>query len=109
MPSIDLLSLHSEVSQHEVAVAFHLPLAAMVDVSKTRSCLFRGHRPYTIIDVTNIVSTAGGRRLGITTMSSEKSDKGFGEIGAKRKGHIEIWGLTGWYLSLLMKTLQLYR
>lgn len=110
-PSIDLLSLHSELSQNEVAVAFHLPLAAFADPSLMRSYLFRGHnRPYTGIDVTNIVLTAGGKELDIKTMSNEdspgeKSD----EVGPGKEGRIEVWGLTGWYLSLLMKTLGVYQ
>ena len=24
-------------------------------------------------------------------------------------GRIEVWGLTGWYISMLMKVLQVYR
>ena len=30
------------------------------------------------------------------------------EIGAGRGG-LEVWGLTGWYLSLLMRALEIYR
>ncbi|KAG5647904.1 hypothetical protein DXG03_007828 [Asterophora parasitica] len=115
LPSIDLLSLHSEVSPHEVAVAFHLPLSTLSDPSRWRQGLFRDNSPYTVLDVTDIVETARGRRLGITTLSSEEgADDGRGgsvdsEVGPGKKEKIEVWGLTGWYLSLLMKTLEVYR
>ncbi|RDB23857.1 putative Nudix hydrolase NudL [Hypsizygus marmoreus] len=107
LPSIDLPSLHGEVSRHEVAVAFHLPLARVADPSKIKSYLFRGERPYTVVDVTDIVHAAGGKTLGITAMTSEESVNGGCDVG--RKGRIEVWGLTGWYLSLLMRTLQVYQ
>ncbi|KAF5373343.1 hypothetical protein D9615_007461 [Tricholomella constricta] len=112
LPSIDLLSLHSEVSPNEVAVAFHLPLATLADPARWRQSLFRESRPYTVLDVTDVVETAGGRRLGITALSSEEGvDDGHvdSEVGSGRKSRIEVWGLTGWYLSLLMKTLQVYQ
>ncbi len=31
------------------------------------------------------------------------------EVGPGVNGRIEVWGLTGWYLSLLMKMMQIYR
>ncbi|KAF8075060.1 NUDIX hydrolase domain-like protein [Lyophyllum atratum] len=110
LPSIDLLSLHSEVSQQEVAMAFHLPLAILADPSRWRPSLFRESRPYTVLDVTDIVEMAGGRKLGITALSSEgRAGDGRDEVGAGRGGRIEVWGLTGWYLSLLMKILRVYQ
>jgi hypothetical protein len=30
------------------------------------------------------------------------------ELGPGGDGRIEVWGLTGWYLSLIMKILQVY-
>jgi len=110
LPSIDILSLHSEVSRQEVAIAFHLPLAILADSTRWRSSLFRENRPYTVVDVTDVVETAGGRKLGITALSNEKGvDDGQDEVGAAKGGRLEVWGLTGWYLSSLMKMLQVYQ
>lgn len=30
------------------------------------------------------------------------------EIGGGKAGRLEVWGLTGWYLNLLMKALNIY-
>ncbi|GLB41724.1 putative NUDIX domain containing protein [Lyophyllum shimeji] len=110
LPSIDLLSLNGQVSPREVAIAFHLPLTALADPSRWRQALFRGSRPYTVIDVSDIVELAGGRKLGITPLSNEEGvDDQPDEVGPGREGRIEVWGLTGWYLSLLMKTLRVYQ
>lgn len=31
------------------------------------------------------------------------------EIGPGVDGRVEVWGLTGWYVTLLMKALHVYR
>lgn len=103
LPSIDLASLQSEVSQSEVAAAFHIPLSALTAPSRMRSHLFRDERPYTVLDVTDLVLAGTGDKVSITAASNEK-----GDFPGKKEGRIEVWGLTGWYLSLLMKTLQIY-
>jgi nudix motif 8 len=103
LPSIDLDSLQSEVSQPEVALAFHLPLSELTAPSRMRSHLFRDERPYTVLDVTDFVQAGAGGEVSITAASNEK-----GEVSGKKEGRIEVWGLTGWYLSLLMKTLRIY-
>ncbi|KAG5635088.1 hypothetical protein H0H81_012487 [Sphagnurus paluster] len=108
LPSLDLLSLHSEVSPKEVAVAFHLPLATLADPTRCRASLFRETRPYTVVDVTDIVETAAGRRLGITGLSCERVTEENRNMDSQRSGRIEVWGLTGWYLSLLMRALQVH-
>jgi len=102
LPSIDLLSLHSELSPNEVAMAFHLPLATIVNPSNMRTRGFRDGRTYPAIDVTDIVSTSKGRRIGVTTESSQDL------IGVTTDGKVEVWGLSGWYLALLMRTLRVY-
>lgn len=103
LPSIDLVSLQSKLSQSEVAAAFHVPLSALIAPSRVRSHLFRDERPYTVLDVTDLVLAGVGDQVSITAASNEK-----GESAGKKEGRIEVWGLTGWYLSLLMKTLQIY-
>lgn len=65
------------------------------------------------MDVTDFVRAARGIRqlegdsdaklnpLPFSEQSEDDSEVG----GGKTAGRIEVWGLTGWYLSLLMKTL----
>ena len=53
--------------------------------------MYRAQEPYWVIDVTELVQSAA---------KEEKSDI---------NGRIEVWGLTGWYISMLMKVLQVYR
>ena len=102
LPSIDLLSLHSEVSPNEVALAFHLPLSTIADPTKLRTDLFRDGRPYTTVDVTDILSVSKGRQIWIAGRPAE-------DVGAvKNDGKVEVWGLSGLYLALLMRTLGVY-
>jgi hypothetical protein len=42
--------------------------------------------------------------------SGEPRESGavMGETAGGLEGDLEVWGLTGWYLSLLMRVLELY-
>ncbi|KAF9462932.1 NUDIX hydrolase domain-like protein [Collybia nuda] len=102
LPSIDLVSLQAEISQREVAAAFHIPLSSLAAPSNKRTCLFRDERPYTVLDVTDLIVADNGDKLSVTVASDEK-----GDVCRGNKGRIEVWGLTGWYLSLLMKALEI--
>lgn len=96
LPSISLTSL--TISQPEVATIFHLPLAALISHARLKPHHFRGGRPYWAIDVSDLVPPGG---------PCESSDtRGQSEING---GRLEVWGLTGWYLCLLMKVLKVYQ
>lgn len=102
--------LLQDVSQPEVATVFHLPLAEMTAPSRLRTSPFRGERPYWAIEVEDLVQTVKGEKADIDRVASglntdsEQRD----EVGPGKDGRLEVWGLTGWYLSLLMRTLQMY-
>ena len=55
-----------------------------------------------MVDVTDIVQPTMSAETATTRAAKEIEDE-------LRSGRIEVWGLTGWYLSLLMKILQMYR
>ncbi|KAH0582938.1 hypothetical protein H2248_010837 [Termitomyces sp. 'cryptogamus'] len=74
LPSLDLLSLRSEVSSHEVALVFHVPLVVLADPRRHRTSSFRGSLPYITVDVQDVVEDAGGREVGITSLSKEGAD-----------------------------------
>ncbi|TFK39964.1 NUDIX hydrolase domain-like protein [Crucibulum laeve] len=105
-PSLDMEVLRREVSQLEVDTVFHLPLSALTSPLRMRSYLFRGRRPYWAIEVTDLVQKDG---VAVDIIPPEDAlielDD---EVGAGRGGRVEIWGLTGWYLSMLMRTLNVY-
>lgn len=107
LPSIHLSSLRA--SAPEVAHVFHLPLAALVQPARLRAHQFRGERPYWAIDVTDIVSSAtkgdGEKKNGQVEWAGETD---VDEVGGGREGKLEVWGLTGWYLNLLMCALGVY-
>ncbi|CAE6527994.1 unnamed protein product [Rhizoctonia solani] len=88
----------------EVAHAFHLPLADIVDLDqrqRLRDHSFRQGRPYWSIDVTDKVSEAPGLTWASAT--------GIDEVGGSdQPGKLEVWGLTGWYVNVLMQWLDLY-
>ena len=111
LPSIDLLSLQDQVSHDEVALAFHLPLSTIADSSRLTKSLFRGDRPYTVIDVTDVIRACGtsGAAIPITSKSSEEDTTNIlYNTRTGQSGSIEVWGLTGWYVSLLMRILGIH-
>ncbi|KAG0699758.1 NUDIX hydrolase domain-like protein [Suillus ampliporus] len=89
-PSISLSSL--TISQPEVATVFHLPLSAFASPARIRPDMFRATSPYWAIDVSDLVSDPLRRP----------------EVDGGKDGRLEVWGLTGWYMSLLMRIIRVY-
>ncbi|EDR14643.1 uncharacterized protein LACBIDRAFT_305483 [Laccaria bicolor S238N-H82] len=98
-PSLDMTELRKQASPLEVATVFHLSLAELVSPSRQRSSLFREERPYYAFDVTDLVQQTD------VVFPTIKSD--VDEIGTGTDGRLEVWGLTGWYLTMLMRILGL--
>jgi hypothetical protein len=85
----------------EVPFAFHLPLSETVEQQRLRAHLFRDQDPYWTIDVTDKVS-------GVPNLTWA-SATGIDEVGGSdRPGKLEVWGLTGWYVNVLMQWLEVY-
>lgn len=62
-----------------------------------------------MVDVTDMVQLtirSSIRAETVATVATRVAEEIKDELGDKR---IEVWGLTGWYLSLLLKILQVYR
>ena len=74
--------------------------------SRIRSSLFRRQEPYWVVDVTDMVQPTTRRSITAETVTIRAAEEIEDELGDKR---IEVWGLTGWYLSLLLKILQVYQ
>lgn len=102
LPSLSLSSL--EISQTEVASIFHLPLAALTSPLRIHSRMFRGERPYWSIDVSDL---AWDDHAVVGNADSQGHER-LTESCIGRHGTLEVWGLTGWYLSLLMKVLNIH-
>ncbi|EKM81811.1 hypothetical protein AGABI1DRAFT_70284 [Agaricus bisporus var. burnettii JB137-S8] len=114
-PSLDLDKIRRAMSISEVAVVFHVPLTELVAASRLRSYLFRAERPYWAVDVTDLVRSAeipSGER-GSTSVSTEEVygavDPQTDEIVPISEAGVEIWGLTGWFLSSLLRRLKVYQ
>jgi hypothetical protein len=112
-PSLDLSKIRRVMSTSEVAVVFHVPLTELTALERLRPYLFRGERPYLAVDVTDLVRSAevlsgatGSTSVSIEAVHGEPPPD---EVGSGRSGRIEIWGLTGWYLSLFLRRLQVYQ
>jgi hypothetical protein len=102
---------------------FHLPLTALVDPARRRSALFERKtfgRAYDALGVGDLVGEFGSADESSENLSDSKEDSGQGgigmvgvrpdllvddEIGPGRFGKTEVWGLTGWYLNVLMRRL----
>ncbi|KAF9005976.1 NUDIX hydrolase domain-like protein [Cyathus striatus] len=104
-PSIDIESIRRNASPAEVETVFHLPLTALVASSRKRSDLFRGERQYWAINATDFISSG----IKTSAVSVDEKYMQVEEVGVGKGGNVEVWGLTGWYLSLLMKTLRVYQ
>jgi len=95
--SISLSSL--TISQPEVATVFHLPLSAFTSPARLRPDMFRVTNPYWAIDVTDLVEGFEG----------VSDPLGRPEVGGGKEARLEVWGLTGWYMSLLMRIIRVYK
>ena len=82
-------------SQSEVAAIFHLPLTTAATPARLRVQHFRGGRPYWAVEVSDLIKGPPRTELSRTN-------------GDGPKERLEVWGLTGWYLFMLMKALKLY-
>jgi len=98
LPSLPMSSLIA--SAPEVAHVFALPLAALVKPTRLQHHLFRGEEPYWAIDVSDLAGVAREAWAGETPVD---------EVGGGRGGRLEVWGLTGWYMGLLMRALDVFR
>lgn len=99
------------MSISEVAAVFHIPLTALTEPRRLRLYLFRGKRPYWSVDVTDLVRPVEGfsEADGTTSVNAVYGKTQYDEVGSGKEGRVEIWGLTGWYLSLLLQRLQVYQ
>ncbi|TRM65268.1 NUDIX hydrolase domain-like protein [Schizophyllum amplum] len=104
LPSVDLHAIREQKALAEVADVFHLPLAEIQP--RTRLSYFRGHQPYNAVNVSDLA--APGRYAAMTRNSPLQSDEDDSEMGASGdpEAKLEIWGLTGWYLTLLTRIMQ---
>ncbi|KAF7308699.1 Nudix hydrolase domain-containing protein [Mycena chlorophos] len=93
LPSIDLDAIRKTASKDEVDFVFHLPLAQLGNPARHRRYLFRNKRPYTAMDVSDLVEPLGGE---FRSTSIERP-----ELDEVDGGRVEVWGLTGWYLWML--------
>ncbi|KAH8832440.1 NUDIX hydrolase domain-like protein [Flagelloscypha sp. PMI_526] len=107
LPSLHLDEINRLASKDEVAEVFHLPLSALLSPTLVKRRLFRNETPYSCIDVTDLLSPQV--RPSPTSSSPEVELRNDGSttntLRSNCSGRIEIWGLTGWYLTILMRRL----
>ncbi|KAJ3814194.1 NUDIX hydrolase domain-like protein [Lentinula aff. lateritia] len=110
LPSCDLDAIRRSVSQTEVGAVFHLPFSALTSPARLRASLFRGNRPYWAIRVQDLVPNEISNPALVEDLpeQQESHSSDDSEIRVEKYGSLEVWGLTGWYLYLLMKRLRLY-
>jgi nudix motif 8 len=83
-----------ELSNLEVATAFHLPLSATATPARLQMLYF-GEQPYYAIEVSDLIEGNPQTELSRTR-------------GYRQKERVEVWGITGWYLFLLLRALKIY-
>ncbi|KAF9531746.1 NUDIX hydrolase domain-like protein [Crepidotus variabilis] len=101
LPDLSLPFIRSQASPNEVANVIHLPLSHLTGKSgRLRLSLFRDVQPYWCIDVTDLLSKSSE----IVTANGTETLQASQNPGVST-GRIEVWGLTGWYLNILMRAL----
>lgn len=95
IPSLSMSTLTA--SEPEVAQIFHLPLADLVQPARLRLHQFRGWAPYWAVDVSDITGCTNVD-WGLESTTDE--------VGGGREGKLEVWGLTGWYTNLFMRSIE---
>jgi hypothetical protein len=103
LPSLDIRNIRQNASPDEVATVIHLPLQIFASPTRLRQSRFRASRPYWPIEVTDIV------RAAIKDDEMLKVGLNYGVLEPGVESRIEVWGLTGWYLTMLMKALHVYQ
>ncbi|KZT27809.1 hypothetical protein NEOLEDRAFT_1059915 [Neolentinus lepideus HHB14362 ss-1] len=100
LPSISLSDLRA--SAPEVAHIFHLPFTEVTNPDRLRVHDFRRQvdQPYWAITMSDFISG------GATEWASDSLQRD--KIGGGRGGRLEVWGLTGWYMTMLMRALGVY-
>ncbi|GAW09510.1 nudix hydrolase [Lentinula edodes] len=97
---------------HNMADVDDEPLpSSLTSPARLRASLFRGNRPYWAIGVQDLVPNGMPNPALIEDLPKQQESHSLddSEIGVGKYGNLEVWGLTGWYLYLLMKRLRLYR
>lgn len=93
-PCLDMSTIREALPTVEVESVFHLPLSSIVDPSRQRAAMFREGKPYCAISVADLVQHS----------INERKDA---DVVNKLEDGLEVWGMTGWYLTLLMKVLKI--
>lgn len=103
-----LANIQQAASADEVSTVIHLPLHYLTSQSgRLRAALFRDLVPYWRTNVTDLLrstpevsSAVNLSNEDVTSQTSEKESDSYCP-----EGQIEVWGLTGWYLNLIMRVL----
>ncbi|TFK51713.1 hypothetical protein OE88DRAFT_1629102 [Heliocybe sulcata] len=101
-PLTSITISYLKASVPEVAHIFHLPFTELTNPDRLRVHEFRrqNERPYWAITVSDFIPG------GATEWATDPMQRD--EIGGGRGGRLEVWGLTGWYITLLMRALGVY-
>ncbi|KIL69445.1 hypothetical protein M378DRAFT_157718 [Amanita muscaria Koide BX008] len=109
LPSLDMATIQDTLPTTEVATAFHLPLSELISPARRRLDVetFGEGRPYWAIPVADLLQSD------ITTVnenviSSDHGDDNETVFDSVKAESVKVWGLTGWYLSLLTRALKMY-
>ncbi|CAG7846918.1 SubName: Full=Uncharacterized protein {ECO:0000313/EMBL:CCA71376.1} [Serendipita indica DSM 11827] len=92
-----------DINTAEVAMMFHLTLEELTDERRLTRHNFRGRPPYWCVNVSDKVPEEYW-----TTPRVLPDEPSLEEGGVDRGRRLEIWGLTGWYLHLFMRTVGLW-
>jgi len=104
LPSVDIQAIRQTTSEAEVDTVFHVTLEELTSPGRLRPSLFRADAPYWAVGVDDIVHSSVAFKAEPKDAPSEADS----EIGPGKFGKTEIWGLSGWYLTLLMRDLGIW-
>ncbi|KAF8631905.1 hypothetical protein AX15_002163 [Amanita polypyramis BW_CC] len=109
LPSLNVNTIRGRLPTTEVAAAFHLPFSAMIDPTRRRSRVRVG-KSYEAIAVADLLETDDIKRSATVVNGTQEADCTMDNsaiVDGDNLEGLEVWGLTGWYLTLFMKALKI--
>lgn len=105
-PSLDINTIREKLPTAEVGAAFHLPLSTLLEPTRRRLDKFREGRPYWAISVADLLQDVQPSIVDVNEQKYADHIPNAVDSNKLEEG-LEVWGLTGWYLSLVMKILKI--
>ena len=106
LPVFDMETL--KLNMDEVAQVFYLTFEELADERRLRHHRFRGRPAYWAVNVSDKVDPVYWTSPLYLPGEQPREQTGEFAVAGERQAKLEVWGLTGWYLNLIMRAMKLW-